>query len=159
MSDKSFYSRLRRLFSTNVVVRRLGKDRLKVVDSNQLQSAGNPHNSRRSDRFAGVRQNGSRYSANNGTGQGFQFNKAELYSEYEAMDLDPIIASALDVYADESTVKNVEHDVLGIKTNNAKIQKILHNLFYDILNIEYNLWPWVRNACKYGDFYLHLDIL
>ena len=132
MADNTFYSRLRRLFSTNVVVRRLGKDRLKVVDSNQLQSAGNPHNSRRSDRFAGVRQNGSRYSANNGTGQGFQFNKAELYSEYEAMDLDPIIASALDVYADESTVKNVEHDVLGIKTNNAKIQKILHNLFYDI---------------------------
>jgi hypothetical protein len=158
MPDNTFNSRLRRLFSTNVVVRRLGKDRLKVVDSNRLQSAGNPHNSKHSDRFAGVRQNGSRYSAYNGTGQGFQFNKADLYSEYEAMDLDPIIASALDVYADECTVKNVEHDVLGIKTNNAKIQKILHNLFYDILNIEYNLWPWVRNACKYGDFYLHLAI-
>ena len=35
MADNTFYSRLRRLFSTNVVVRRLGKDRLKVVDSNQ----------------------------------------------------------------------------------------------------------------------------
>jgi len=20
------------------------------------------------------------------------------------------------------------------------------------------LWPWIRNACKYGDFYLYLDI-
>jgi hypothetical protein len=158
MADKSFFKRLERLFSTNVVVRRLGKDRLKVVDSNRLQSAGNANNSRYADRFAGVQQKSGRYSTYNGTGYSFQSNRTELYTEYEAMDLDPIIASALDVYADESTVKNVENDVLGIKTNNAKIQKILHNLFYDILNIEYNLWPWVRNACKYGDFYLHLDI-
>ena len=158
MADKSFFKRLERLFSTNVVVRRLGKDRLKVVDSNRLQSAGNANNSRYADRFAGIQQKSGRYSTYNGTGYSFQSNRTELYTEYEAMDLDPIIASALDVYADESTVKNVENDVLGIKTNNAKIQKILHNLFYDILNIEYNLWPWVRNACKYGDFYLHLDI-
>ena len=34
----------------------------------------------------------------------------------------------------------------------------MNNLFYDILNIEYNLWPWVRNLCKYGDFYLYLDV-
>ena len=34
----------------------------------------------------------------------------------------------------------------------------LHNLFYDIMNIEFNLWPWVRNMVKYGDFFLHLDI-
>jgi len=26
------------------------------------------------------------------------------------------------------------------------------------LNIEYNLWPWIRNAAKYGDFFLQLDI-
>ena len=158
MADKSFFKRLERLFSTNVVVRRLGKDRLRVVDTNRLQSAGNANNSRYADRFAGIQQKSGRYSTYNGTGYSFQSNRTELYTEYEAMDLDPIIASALDVYADESTVKNVENDVLNIKTNNVKIQKILHNLFYDILNIEYNLWPWVRNACKYGDFYLHLDI-
>jgi hypothetical protein len=26
------------------------------------------------------------------------------------------------------------------------------------LNIEFNLWSWTRNMCKYGDFYLHLEI-
>ena len=36
------------------------------------------------------------------------------------------------------------------------IQNILSNLFYDILNIEFNLWPWARNMCKYGDFFLYL---
>ncbi len=24
------------------------------------------------------------------------------------------------------------------------IQKVLYNLFYDVLNIEFNLWSWVR---------------
>ena len=27
-----------------------------------------------------------------------------------------------------------------------------------ILNIEFNMWPWVRNMCKYGDFFLKLEI-
>ena len=26
------------------------------------------------------------------------------------------------------------------------------------LNIEFNLWPWIRNMCKYGDFFLKLEI-
>ncbi len=41
---------------------------------------------------------------------------------------------------------------LEIRSENENIHDILHNLFYDILNIEFNLWPWVRNMCKYGDF-------
>jgi hypothetical protein len=35
----------------------------------------------------------------------------------------------------------------------------LHNLFYDIMNIEFNLWPWVRNLAKYGDQFLTLEIV
>jgi hypothetical protein len=26
------------------------------------------------------------------------------------------------------------------------------------MNVEFNLWPWVRNMVKYGDFFLYLDI-
>ena len=37
-------------------------------------------------------------------------------------------------------------------------KKYLYNLFYDVLNIEFNLWPWIRNMCKYGDFFLKLEI-
>ena len=81
-----------------------------------------------------------------------------MFSDYEAMDLDPIISSTLDIYADESTVKDADGDTLTISTSNDEVRKVLYNLFYDILNIDYNLWPWVRNACKYGDFFLHLDI-
>jgi hypothetical protein len=74
------------------------------------------------------------------------------------MDTDAIISSALDIYSDESTLKNDQGDVLTIRTDNDNIRKILRNLFYDVLNIEYNLWPWIRNLCKYGDFYLYLDV-
>jgi len=88
----------------------------------------------------------------------FFTSKLELYSDYEAMDMDPIIASALDVYADECTVKDADGDTLTINSQNDEIKKVLHNLFYDVLNVDYNLWPWIRNACKYGDFFLHLDI-
>ena len=81
-----------------------------------------------------------------------------LYSEYDAMDMDAIIASALDIVADESTLKNDMGEVLSIKSADEDIQKILYNLFYDVLNIEFNLWPWIRNMCKYGDFFLKLEI-
>ena len=70
-----------------------------------------------------------------------------------------ITSSALDIYSDESTVDNIEGEILKIRTNNTKVQKILHNLYYDIMNIEFNLWPWVRNMVKYGDFFLYLDFL
>ena len=72
--------------------------------------------------------------------------------------MDPILSSALDIYADESTVKDADGDTLTIRTPNNEVYKVLRNLFYDILNIDYNLWPWIRNACKYGDFFLYLDI-
>ena len=88
----------------------------------------------------------------------FQAQRLALFRDYEEMDSDAIISSALDVYSDESTMKNEYGKILEINSEDENIHDILHNLFYDILNIEFNLWPWVRNLCKYGDFYLYLDI-
>ena len=88
----------------------------------------------------------------------FQSQKIGLFRDYEEMDNDPIISSALDIYADESTMRSEYGDVLTIQSDNENIYDILRNLYYDILNVEFNLWPWTRNMCKYGDFYLYLDI-
>jgi hypothetical protein len=74
------------------------------------------------------------------------------------MDNDPILSSALDIYADESTTKDEYGEVLTIKSSNENVKELLHNLFYDIMNVEFNLWPWVRNMVKYGDFFLALEI-
>jgi hypothetical protein len=157
MADTSLRTRLRRLFSTNVIVRRIANNRLKVVDTNKLQSAGSVTNTAYVDRFAGLHRGQNGYTTYNQT-YNFHQSKLELFSDYEAMDMDPILSSALDIYADESTVKNTEGDTLTISSTNPEIQKVLRNLFYDILNIDYNLWPWIRNACKYGDFFLYLDV-
>jgi hypothetical protein len=156
--NKSFFDRLKTLFSTNVVVRNIGGKRLKVVDTARYQADGNPHTSKVIDRYG--RLHGTRGTPISVYNQynSFSATKIDLYTDYEAMDTDAIISSALDIYADESTLKNDHGDVLTIKTDNDNIRKILRNLFYDILNIEYNLWPWIRNLCKYGDFYLYLDV-
>ena len=77
---------------------------------------------------------------------------------HNTMDMDPILSSALDIYSDECTTRNEMGDILHIKSTNDEIKSILHNLFYDILNIEFNLWSWTRCMVKYGDFYLRLHI-
>ena len=153
MADKSLFSRLRRLFSTNVIVRNVGGRRLKVSDTSRTQSiAKNNLIDRYQKIFTGAGLSG--YSDSLLT----KSMRLNLFKDYESMDSDAIISSALDIYADESTMKSEYGDVLDIKTDNDQIKQILHNLFYDILNIEFNLWPWVRNMCKYGDFFLKLEI-
>ena len=86
------------------------------------------------------------------------FDRMSRYSDFSEMEGTPEIASALDIYAEE-TVSSDEHGkVLHIYSENRKIQELLENLFYDILNVEFNLVMWTRNLCKYGDFFLFNDI-
>jgi hypothetical protein len=157
----SLRKRLQNLFSNNVIVRAYGKDQLRVVDTNRLQSVGNLAQSKVADRY--TRLHGSNKHRVGGMG-GYDSNyymhqnRMQLYADYEMMDKDPIISSALDIYSDESTLADQFGDVLTIRTNNTRIQKILYNLFYDILNIEFNLWSWIRQMTKYGDLFLKLDI-
>lgn len=154
--DKSFAARLNRLFSTQVVVRRVGKNTLKLVDTNSLQSAGNL-NYTRTGKYTQLHTK-SGYSTSSPNAYNFHTMKVQLYADYESMDTDAILSSALDIYADECTVKSASDELLVIKSDDPAIKKILYNLFYEILNIDSNLWPWVRNLCKYGDFHLYLDI-
>jgi hypothetical protein len=41
---------------------------------------------------------------------------------------------------------------------NLEIKTILNALFYDVLNVEYNAFGWARSMCKYGDFFLYMDV-
>jgi len=157
----SLRKRLNNLFNTNVIVRAYGKDRLRVVDTNHLQSAGNLNQTKIADRYTRLHgANRHRVGGMGGYDSNYYMhqNRMQLYTDYEMMDKDPIISAALDIYSDESTLADQFGDVLTIKTNKTNIQKILYNLFYDVLNIEFNLWPWIRNMVKYGDFFLKLDI-
>ena len=159
MADKSVFNRLRRLFSTDVVIRNVGGNQLKVIDSGKIQSMGEIETNSLIDRYNRIYSStspsslyGAQFNIN------YQYLRPILYSEYDVMDQDAIIASALDILADESTLKNDMGEVLQIRSANEDIQKILYNLFYDVLNIEFNLWMWIRQMCKYGDFFLKLEI-
>ena len=153
MADKSLFGRLQRLFSNNVIVRNVGGKKLKIADTDKVQHIAK---SNLIDRFTKLY---SGYGASATTDAVHKKSlRLGLFKDYESMDNDGIISSALDIYADESTMKSEYGSVLEIQTENENIKAILHNLFYDILNIEFNLWPWVRNMCKYGDFFLHLEI-
>ena len=158
MADRGLFSRLQRLFSTDVIIRNVGGNQVKVMDSNQIQTNGELQTNSLIDRFNRI------YSTNPSSLYGAQFNfnyqylRPQLYSEYDVMDQDAIIASALDIIADEATLKNDMGEVLSIRSSNENIQKILYNLFYDVLNIEFNLWAWIRQMAKYGDFFLKLEI-
>jgi len=159
MADNSIFGRLKKLFSSNTVVRNVGGKRLKVADTDNIQSFINRRGIDRYHRVyssmtGGYGSSHGRYEA----AAAFQGSRLQLFRDYDMMDNDPIISSVMDIYSDESTVKDEFGNILTIHSKNTQIQEILHNLFYDVLNIEFNLWPWVRNMVKYGDFFLFLDI-
>ena len=70
----------------------------------------------------------------------------------------PEIASALDIYADEITTSTIFNPMVEISCHNREIKEILETFMYNVLNIEANLFGWSRGMCKYGDYYLYLDI-
>ena len=157
MADTSFFGRLKTLFSTGTVMRRGMDGRVRVTDTNKLQSVGNLATNKIIDRYSRL-FGAATQTQTFGTAANYQTLRLSLFNDYEAMDDDSIISSALDIYSDESCLKNEYDNVLSIECENEEVQKVLHNLFYDILNIEFNLWPWIRNMVKYGDFFLKLDI-
>jgi hypothetical protein len=85
-------------------------------------------------------------------------SRAERYSDFDQMEYMPEIASALDIYADEMTTSNQFRNVLHIDSPNNEIKELLHALYYDVLNIEQNLYGWCRTMVKFGDFFLYLDL-
>lgn len=156
MADLSLFNRLRRLFSSDVIIRNIGGNELKVIDTNKIQKSGKYQTNSLLDRFSRLYVYNNRNIFN--PNLNYQTLRIQLYSDYEAMDTDPIIASALDVVADECLLRNDQGDMLTITSSDENVRRILNNLFYDVLNVEFNLWSWVRGMLKYGDFFLKLEI-
>tara|TARA_R110000824_G_scaffold30216_4_gene99729 strand:+ start:1043 stop:2980 length:1938 start_codon:yes stop_codon:yes gene_type:complete len=85
-------------------------------------------------------------------------NRSERYIDFDEMEYEPIIASSIDIYADEITTHSTIQPMLKIKCPNEEIKSILQSLYFNILNIDHNLFGWARTMCKYGDLFLYLDI-
>ena len=86
------------------------------------------------------------------------YDRMARYSDFSEMEATPEISSALDIYSEECVSPDASGLILHIHSENRMIKKILSELFYDTLNVDFNLVMWVRNLCKYGDFFLFNDI-
>jgi hypothetical protein len=106
MADTSLFGKLKRLFSTDVVIRNVGGNQLKVTDSQQIQSLGQLQTNSLFDKFNKL------YSTTGGTNYNmtqqvnFPASRIQLYVDYESMDQDAIVASELDIVSDEYTLRN-----------------------------------------------------
>ena len=84
--------------------------------------------------------------------------RMQRYMDFDQMEYEPIIASALDIYADEMTTSSQMRPLLNIHCPNEEIKIILNSLYHNVLNIEHNMFNWCRTLCKYGDYFLYLEI-
>lgn len=74
------------------------------------------------------------------------------------MELTPEISAALDIYSDETVAQDDKGRILHIHSDNPKIRETLEELYYNVLNVEFNLRPWVRNVVKFGDAFLYVNV-
>jgi len=139
MADTSLFSRLRRLFGSDVVIRNVGGDQLKIADINAIQTTGRFETNSLIDRFSRlyIYNNKNIFNPN----LNYQTLRIQLYSDYEAMDTDPILASTLDIIADESTLKTIKERYypLNLQTKIFKEYFIIFTTMYLISSLIYGL--------------------
>lgn len=141
--EKNLFKRLTRLFRTGPVVKRKISNNKNV---SQKSTAAELFKTAHSDIYNSTL---SAYGA---------FDRMARYSDFSEMEATPEICSALDIYAEETVSPDEHQRVLHIYSDDSQKQELLNNLFYDVLNVEFNLVMWVRNLVKYGDFFLFNDI-
>ncbi len=88
----------------------------------------------------------------------YDSDRIVAYNDFRAMDMSPEIAAALTIIRDECLVRNERGNILEIYSQNPRVKEVLKNLFKERLNVDYNMRLWIRELCKYGDFFLHLHI-
>ena len=141
--NQNLFKKLTTLFRSGPVVRRKIKA---IKDTNYSKSSLEVFKKAHSDVYNSTL---SAYGS---------YDRMARYSDFSEMEATPEISSALDIYSEECVSPDVEGNVLHIYSENRMIKKLLHELFYDTLNVDFNLAMWVRNLCKYGDFFLFNDI-
>ena len=85
--------------------------------------------------------------------------RVERVRDYEEMDHYPEITRALDIYADDSMTYAEDGKTVQVMSDDEKIVGELEELLYQRLDIDFHLWTWIRNMCKYGDHFNLLDIV
>ena len=146
---KSLFRRLTRLFRSGPVVKR----KIRALDTtlamaDKTKSSGTLlFQKSLSPTYATITSNAYNLS-----------ERLMRYQDFQEMEYTPEIAAALDIYADETCAQDDKGRVLHVYSDNEKVKEVLEDLFYNVLNVEFNLRSWARNLVKYGDFFLYNDV-
>ena len=112
MADTNVFLRLRRLFSTDVIIRNEGGNQIKVMDVDSIQKSGKYETNSLIDRYSRVYSSNATSLYGQQLNINYQYLRVQLYSDYDVMDTDAIIASALDIISDECSLKNeINHNL------------------------------------------------
>jgi len=152
--NESFFQRLTRLFRSGPAIQRRIKGQnvgsyydTKLIQGNYGYRAPAP--------FGFGREN-SPFSVLGSYGM---LDRMARYAEFAEMEYTPEIATALDIYADEAVGGDENGHSFHVYSDNVQIKRALEELFYDVLNVEFNIRVWARNLVKYGDFFLYNEVL
>lgn len=149
--DETFFQRLTRLFRSGPAIRRKikGYDYQNFYDKSILQ------NNLGSYGGGAFRKDTSPFSMMGAYGI---LDRMARYAEFSAMEYQPEIATALDLYADESCSGDENGRCFHVFSDNPEVQKALEELFYETCNVDYDMRRWVRNLIKHGDFFLYTEV-
>jgi hypothetical protein len=145
MPDNRFSSEIKAFFH-----RLQGRDRLRIGDqATILQTPESPKEKDTKRKLLYLQQ----YVRN----KNYNRRHIEFFDEYRRMVATfPIIKAGVDIYAEEACSKNNLGNVINIKTNNAKIKKLLEECFFKNLKLNSRSYLIIRELCKFGNVYGYL---
>jgi len=79
----------------------------------------------------------------------------QRYQAFEEMLSDPIVAAALEMYADDSTQYNRDGNIIWAESDDPVIAEAANRLIR-VLDIQNNAWRHIYSLCTYGDLFLRL---
>lgn len=152
-NEKTFYQRLTRLFRSGPAIRRKikGHDYKNFYDSQVVQNNLGYYGA------AAFKREASPFSTVGAYGI---LDRMSRYAEFSEMDTScPEVSTALNVYADEACASDENGNNFHVYSDNKQIQTVLEELFFDVVNIEFNARRMIRNLVKNGDYFAYVEVV
>ena len=86
MVDTSLFGRLKRIFSTDVLIRNVGGNQLKVMDTERIQQLGTLQTNSLFDRYNKIYTTTGGLNFNRNSDTSYPTQRIQLYTDYEMMD-------------------------------------------------------------------------
>lgn len=82
-------------------------------------------------------------------------SRNEVYNMLDVMSEDPMISTALSIYAADACEPNDKGQIVWVESDNDRAANMVQHLL-DQMNVDKNAYAWLFSLIKYGDLYLRL---